>query len=371
MRYIDKKHKNLILNIMILSLFSSLAMAQKASIESTAAVNESLNNEDNILSLDIEDLLNIEVTSVGKKQQTLSDAAAAIFVITEDDIRQSGVTSIPEALRMAPGIEAAKINSSKWAISSRGFNGRAANKLLVMIDGRTVYTPSFSGVYWEVQDTVLEDIERIEVIRGPGATLWGANAVNGVINIITKNTVDTQGTLAILGGGTYEKAFSTLRHGGQINEDTYARAYIKGSKRGNNELLSGGMADDDWKTFQSGGRIDSQLNHSDRFTIQGDFYQGKLSEEIHSPILTAPYSLHTNKTTDTSGANILGRWQHAESLSSDYTLQAYYDYTSREDAATGVDHHIFDLDFNHHFSFQEHHDVVWGVGYRYIKGDYN
>ncbi len=145
----------------------------------------------NILSLDIEQLMNMEVTSVSKKAQTLPDSAAAVFVITQEDIRQSGVTSIPEALRMAPGIEVARIDTNKWAISSRGFNSRFANKLLVMIDGRTVYTPAFSGVYWDVQDTLLEDIERIEVIRGPGAALWGANAVNGVINIITKNAIDT------------------------------------------------------------------------------------------------------------------------------------------------------------------------------------
>ncbi|MCW8930385.1 MAG: TonB-dependent receptor [Gammaproteobacteria bacterium] len=333
--------------------------------------NEVLNSEQNILALDIEDLLNIEVTSVGKKEQTLSDVAAAVFVITEDDIKQSGVTNIPEALRMAPGIEVARINSSKWAISSRGFNSRFANKLLVMIDGRTVYTPSFSGVYWEVQDTVLEDVERIEVIRGPGATLWGTNAINGVINIITKHSIDTLGTLAVVGGGTYEKAFTTFRHGEEISKNTFGRAYIKGFKRGNYELSSGGTADDNWKMFQGGGRIDSQLNHRDQFTIQGDFYQGRISEEMTTPLLSAPYSLYSSDTTNTSGANLLGRWQHTESLSSDYTLQAYYDYTSRDDTILDNNHHIFDLDFNHHISVHKHHDIVWGVGYRYIKGDYD
>jgi iron complex outermembrane receptor protein len=372
MRRIDTIYHIILFISVFLSLSSQFALAQSDTIQTQLSSNSQQTQitKQNIFTLNIEELLNVEVTSVGKKEQTLSDTAAAVFVITAEDIKQSGVTSIPEALRMAPGIEVARINSNKWSISSRGFNSRFANKLLVMIDGRTVYTPLFSGVFWEVQDTVLEDVERIEVIRGPGATLWGSNAVNGVINVITKNAINTQGTMAVLGAGSYEKGFTTLRHGGKISTNSYGRIYFKGNKRGNFERLNGGLANDDWSMLQSGGRIDTQINSQDQLTIQGDFYQGKVQENISAPILTVPYTLYSNDTTDTSGGNILGRWEHTESLSSDYTLQAYYDYTSRDDAFNKITHHTIDLDFKHRFSFQDRHEIVWGAGYRYIDGQY-
>src|ERR1700747_2308611 len=180
-----------------------------------------------VTSMSVEDLMNLQVTSVSKHKEKLADAAAAIFVLTQEDIRRSGARSIPEALRLAPGVEVARIDENKWAITSRGFNGRFANKLLVLIDGRSVYTPLFSGVYWNVQDTLLEDVDRIEIIRGPGATLWGANAVNGVINIITKEAKDTQGGLLTAGGGNELQGFAATRYGGKIGAGTYYRAYSK------------------------------------------------------------------------------------------------------------------------------------------------
>src|SRR5881227_4096496 len=180
-----------------------------------------------VTAMSMEDLMNMQVTSVSKRSQKLADAAAAVFVITQDDIRRSGATSIPEALRLVPGLEVARIDQNKWAIGSRGFNGRFDNKLLVLIDGRSVYTPLFSGVYWNVQDVMLEDVDRIEVIRGPGATLWGANAVDGVINIITKPARNTQAGLATAGGGNELRGFSNLRYGGTVNQDSYYRAYAK------------------------------------------------------------------------------------------------------------------------------------------------
>ncbi len=183
------------------------------------------------LDLPLEDLLSMEVTSVSKKKQQLNEVAAAVFVITQEDIRRSGVTSIPEALRMAPGLQVAKIDNNKWAISCRGFNTQFANKLLVLIDGRSVYTPSYSGVYWDAQDTLLEDIDRIEVIRGPGATLWGANAVNGVINIITKLAGHTQGGRLVAGAGDEEQSFTSLRYGAELNENIHGRAYFKFNER--------------------------------------------------------------------------------------------------------------------------------------------
>jgi len=181
-------------------------------------------NLPDVTAMSVEDLMNVQVTSVSKRSQKLADAAAAIFVITQEDIRRSGATSIPEALRMVPGVQVARIDENKWAISARGFNGRFANKLLVLIDGRSVYTPLFSGVYWNIQDVMLEDVDRIEVIRGPGATLWGANAVNGVINIITKAAKSTQSALAVAGGGTETRGSGGVRYGGRLNQGTYYRA---------------------------------------------------------------------------------------------------------------------------------------------------
>jgi len=188
-------------------------------------------SKSDVTELSIEDLMEQKVTSVAKTEQAFSDTAAATFVITQDDLRRSGVTNIPEALRMVPGVQVARIDSNKWAITARGFNGRFANKLLVLIDGRTVYTPSFSGVYWETQDLVLEDIERIEVIRGPGASVWGANAVNGIINIITKSAEDTQGGLISLTAGDEERVIAGVRYGGPLGEQGYYRIYGKHFER--------------------------------------------------------------------------------------------------------------------------------------------
>ena len=202
--------------------------------------------------------MRIEVTSVSKKGEQLSDAPSAIFVITQEDIRRSGVTSIPEALRMAPGVEVARIDANKWAVSARGFNSRFATKLLVLMDGRSVYSPVFSGVWWDVQDTLLEDIDRIEVIRGPGATLWGANAVNGVINIITKKAGETQGGLATVGVGTEEKGFGSFRYGLKLGEHSDARAYVKYFNRDASVTSTGATAADDWDQFRTGFRLDHE-----------------------------------------------------------------------------------------------------------------
>src|SRR5690242_14134951 len=214
------------------------------------------NNQVDVTAMSVEDLMNMQVTSVSKHTQRVSDSAAAVFVITQEDIRRSGATSIPEALRLAPGVEVARIDENKWAIASRGFNGRFDNKLLVLIDGRSVYTPLFSGVYWNVQDVLLEDVDRIEVIRGPGATLWGANAVNGVINIITKKAKDTQSALVTAGGGTEERGVGGGRYGGKIGNNTYYRAYGKYFNWGPSEYAGGVPAHDGWDAVRGGFRAD-------------------------------------------------------------------------------------------------------------------
>ena len=229
---------------------------------------------DAYLDMPLEQLLSMEVTSVSKKPQKVSEAAAAVFVITEEDIRRSGVTSIPEVLRMAPGVQVARVNTNKWAISARGFNGLHAQKLLVLIDGRSIYTPSYAGVYWDVQDTLLEDVARIEVIRGPGATLWGANAVNGIINIITKQAADTQGGFVTLGAGNEEKAFGGMRYGVRLGDSGHGRAYFKFFDRDSYTFKETDVdSKDGWDGVHAGFRADLKLSPRDELTVQGDVYE--------------------------------------------------------------------------------------------------
>lgn len=320
--------------------------------------------DEEVLDLNIEELVNIKVTSVSKKVQSLSDAPAAIFVISHEDIKRSGVTSIPEALRMAPGIDVARINSNKWAISARGFNGSVANKLLVLVDGRSVYDPTFAGVNWDVQDTLLEDVERIEVIRGSGATLWGANAVNGVINIITKHTEDTQGGLLTAGGGDKETGFGALRYGKKLGDETYARAYVKGFQRDAFKTPNGFEGNDAWDKQQGGFRLDSRLTDQDELTVQGDLYQGKINKAEILPTVAPPYYLPTNNSYQISGWNINSIWQHNYSLTSASKLQFYYDHRRRDEYIL-QDIDTLDVDFQHNFKWGERQNVIWGLNYRY------
>lgn len=322
-------------------------------------------DQNEALNLSVEDLLNVEVTSVAKKAQSLNDAAAAIFVISNEDIKRSGVTSIPDALRLAPGLDIAKINANQWAVSSRGFNGRFANKLLVLIDGRNAYSRSFSGVYWENQDVMMEDIDRIEVIRGPGAALWGANAVNGVINIITKNSAETQGGLLTGGGGNQERGFGSLRYGTKLGEDTTARAYVKGFDRNQNTLQSGGKAGDNWDKVQGGFRLDSQLSMQDALTVQGDVYKATINQFAYFPQISAPYQATGNVSNDDVGGNLLGRFQHTFSPTSDYSLQFFYDAYKHQEAIFTDSRHTLDLQFQHRFGLLDWHEIIWGGAYNY------
>ena len=327
-------------------------------------------NDEDLMELSLEDLLDIKVTSVSKKAQSLSEAAAAVFVISQDDIRRSGVTTIPEALRMVPGVQVARIDANKWAISARGFNGRFANKLLVLIDGRSVYTPFFSGVFWDVQDTVLEDIDRIEVIRGPGATLWGANAVNGVINIITKAAANTQGGLVSAGFGTEERGFGTVRYGSKLGDNAHYRVYAKYFDRdGGVALDSGDGTADDWHATRAGFRLDWAGTDRDAVTVQGDIYDGDSGETIRILSLQPPFSSIREADQGVSGGNILMRWERTFSELSDLTLQFYYDRTDRDAELLDLTRDTFDIDFQHRFPLMERHDLIWGLGYRYTEDD--
>jgi len=328
-------------------------------------------NQDELINLSVEDLLNVEVISVAKKAKSLNDSPAAIFVITQDDIKRIGATSVPEALRLAPGLDVARIDSNKWAISARGFNGRFANKLLVLIDGRSIYTRAFAGVYWENQDVMLEDVERIEVIRGPGATLWGANAVNGVINIITKHSEDTQGGLLVAGGGTEEQGFGSFRYGGKINTDTTARVYIKGFKRDENTHELGGEAGDDWDKVQGGFRMDSQLSLHDKLTIQGDAYRSEINQNSKFPQIAPPYQTNLNESIDSFGGNLLARHQHTFSSTSNYSLQVFYDFYERNETFINESRHVIDIDIQHRFALLDWNDIVWGAAYRYNHDNFS
>ncbi|MDP8245635.1 MAG: TonB-dependent receptor [Candidatus Hinthialibacter antarcticus] len=314
--------------------------------------------------LSLEDLLQVEITSVSKKKESVSGAPAAVFVITNEDIRRSGATSIPEALRLAPGLIVARIDSNKWAITSRGFNDRLSNKLLVLIDGRSVYTPLFSGVYWEFQDVVLEDIDRIEVIRGPGATLWGANAVNGVINIITKNARETQGGLVSVGGGTQEHGFGTVRYGGSLGEDFYYRTYLKYFNRDGYLDENENEAEDDWDMLRGGFRADWQMDENDSLTLQGDGYGGSVGNIYTFPKPNDPFWVFENVNDNAQGANFLSRWTREFSEDSDLSLQFFYDYTERDHYAFHERRDILDWDFQHRFKIGERQELVWGLGYR-------
>jgi iron complex outermembrane recepter protein len=229
----------------------------------------------NLSAMSLEDLLNIKVTSVSKTEQKLSETASAIYVITQEDISRSGATNVPDLLRMVPGIDVAQINSNAWAISVRSFNGRFSNELLAMVDGRTVYTPSFGGVWWDVLDFPLENIERIEVIRGPGGSVWGANAVNGVVNIITKKASQTKGAMVVAGGGNLEQGFGTLQYGGEAGIATNYRVYAKYFNDSQLPGVTGANSGDNWHVLRGGFRADSSISAKDSLTLQGDVYSGR------------------------------------------------------------------------------------------------
>jgi len=318
--------------------------------------------------LNLEDLINVEVMSVSKKSEKLFETHAAIFVITNEDIKRSGATNIPEALRMVPGIEVAKIDSNKWAITSRGFSGRFANKLLVLIDGRSVYTPLFSGVFWDVQDTVMEDIDRIEIIRGPGATLWGANAVNGVINIITRHSKKTKGWLFSGGAGTMEKGFGCIRYGDKLGDESSYRIYAKYFDRDNSYDHSGNHQSDDWHFLQGGFRIDLKGNDKrNLLTFQADAYNGKSGQTISLPKFSFPYSDKVIEDAKKTGNNVLFKWNHIISDSSDFAFQLYYDQIRHKESIIDQHQNIFDLDFQHKFLIFKRHEIVWGAGIRRIS----
>jgi iron complex outermembrane receptor protein len=316
--------------------------------------------------LSLEQLGNVEVTTASKAPVKVSRTPAAIYVISQDDIRRSGVASLPEALRLAPGVEVARIDSVKWAVGIRGFETRLSRAVLVLIDGRTVYSPLFHGVYWEVQDTLLEDIDRIEVIRGPGGTIWGANAVDGVINIITRSSKDTHGTLVSAGGGNTDQGFLDLRQGGNTGNFNY-RVYAKGLTHGS-EFHPDNRQFDDWRKTQAGFRTDWDPTSHDSLTVQGDLYDEEAGQSIRITYLSPPSASNVQTNVDLSGGNLLARWRRTMDDSSGFELQTYYDRVNRAGPSQSEYRDTFDLDFVHHFAWRGGQNITWGLGARISLG---
>ncbi|MBT5111253.1 MAG: TonB-dependent receptor [Rhodospirillaceae bacterium] len=317
--------------------------------------------------LSLEQLMNVRVTSVSKKPQRVSESAAAVHVITSDDIRRSGATSVPELLRNVPGLHVARIDSSKWAISTRGFNGRFSNKLLVLMDGRSLYTPIFSGVFWDVQDTFLDDIERIEIIRGPGGTVWGANAVNGVINIITKDSKKTKGTLVTGIMGSEEHGNFAARYGQEIDQNSSFRVFAKHTKRDAGILPDGQNGSDDWDMQRGGFRYDSTMSSGTNLMIQGQVYTGNAGQLVGFPTLTAPFTNTFADDASLNGQFVLGRWSSNSSTRSKLNIQMYVDRTVRREAHANVETNTFDIEAQKRQQFSTIHDVVSGIGYRWNR----
>lgn len=318
--------------------------------------------------LSLEQLSNVEVTTVSKKPQRLATVAESIYVLSGADIRRSGATSVPEALRLVPGVQVARIDSNKWSIGVRGFGSRLARAVLVLIDGRTVYNPLFAGTYWEIQDLLLEDIDRIEVIRGPGGTLWGANAFNGVINIITKAAAATQGALVSVGGGSEERGFVGVRYGGRFGDAVRYRLYAKYFNRDAGENNDGPNYDD-WQMGRGGFRLDWQPETRDTVTLQGDLYLGELGNSVAVARFQPPFQQTLIKDSDTSGGNILGRWTRTLSATSSLSTQLYYDHTFRRDPNFREERDSVDLDAQHRFRLPWQQEIVWGLGYRFTTDD--
>ncbi len=314
--------------------------------------------------MSLEQLGNVEVTTASKEPEQVWQTPAAIYVLTQDDIRRSGATTIPELLRLVPGVEVARIDSDHWAVGVRGFGGEFSKSLLVLIDGRSVYSPLFAGVYWQVQDTLLEDVDRVELIRGPGGTIWGANAVNGIINIITRKAKDTHGTLASLGGGDIDQGAAESRFGGARGKGMDYRVYGKGFIR-NHEFNPDGMHYDEWRMGQLGFRTDWTINARDTLNVQGDMYLGRNGERVDASYYSPPSVALLSAPHSTSGGNLMAGWRRQITGNSDIEAHGYFDRTTRFSPQLDEIRNTYDLDLLYHIMVKEHQDVLLGAGARW------
>ena len=327
----------------------------------TVASAQQTTSTEDLKRMSLQEVLQIEVTTVSRVPEPIATVPAAAFVITQEDIRRSGATSIPELLRMVPGVQVARLGGGTWAIGIRGFADRLSRSVLVLIDGRAVYSPLFAGTYWETQDTLLADIDRIEVIRGPGGTLWGANAVNGIINIITKTAKETQGALVSAGGGPVERGFGEFRYGGSTPDVNY-RAYAKAFDRGA-EYHQDGSAFSTWRAAQAGARVDRPLPGDRMVTVEGDVYDGRLGERPTLSSYTPPFTRTFETDAPLSGGNVVARY-----AGPDFQFQTYYDRTNRREQPVAEDRDTFDLDFQQTLRRWTHQVATWGGEYRLTSG---
>jgi iron complex outermembrane recepter protein len=338
-------------------------IAEELSLDSVTA--------EQLASLDIEALMRVQVTSVARRPQALDQSAAAVQVLTAEDIRRSGVLTLPELFRLVPGLSVAQANSQSWAISARGFSTVFVNKMLVLIDGRSIYTPLNGGVFWDGQDTLLEDIERIEVIRGPGASLWGANAVNGVINIITKSAHATHGLSVSAGVGNEERAHAGARYGGSLGPHASYRAFAKYFLRDATARADGTSADDDYYMIRGGFRLDARLSQAGVMVVQGEMFSNRWGEVVKVATLDPPHERTLATRQGAAGGHLRARWSHRISSRADWEVQAYYDQMNRHIPEVVGDQrlHLTGIDIQQRFSWGERQDLVWGAGYRFYRDD--
>jgi iron complex outermembrane recepter protein len=332
------------------------------SLAHTAAYGQA--PQPDLTKLNLQDLVNLEVTSVSKKAQRVSATAAAIFVITQEDISRSGALNIPDLLRRVPGLNVAQISASAWAISARGFNDHFTDKLLVMLDGRSVYTPTFSGVYWDGLDLPLEDIERIEIIRGPGGSSWGANAVNGVINIITKRASETHGGLLVAGGGNLQQGFGTVQYGSTVGRNTDYRIFGKYFNDTHMAALAGDDGADQWSVSRAGFRTDTKFSSSNSVTLEGDLYTGREGQIIPVfPSFTYPLLQFVTVAPRLSGGYLQSIWDHHYSGGSDSILQLSFDRYQRAGLLDEA-RNTFNIDFQDRVAWGSRHEIVLGAAFR-------
>lgn len=335
-----------------------------ASSSASFAAAPGVRDIDPVLSFSLEQLMQITVTSASKKEESIAKAAAAVFVIKADDIRRSGATNVPEALRLAPGVQVAAIGHNRWSVSIRGFNSRFSNKLLVLVDGRAIYSPAFSGVFWEHNDIPLNNIDRIEVIRGPGGSLWGANAVNGIINIITYSAKDTQGGLISATAGNEVNGSAMARYGWTLDEETHLRLHANSKSVDGGQAVAGGDGPDSWKTQQAGFRLDATRG-GDKYSLQGNVGDYRAGDRIAALTAVPPYATQLNTNGAGQSAHLLGKWER-QTATGAHSLQAFIDHNDTDLGFARYRNDTFDLEYQQQIT-GETHDLVWGLGYRTSK----
>jgi iron complex outermembrane recepter protein len=354
------------LSLLAASAYADPVTNQEPIVKSPTSQPSVGSGASDLTSLSLEDLMNVQVTSVSKKKESIAVAPAAVAVINQDDISRSGFSTIPDLLRMAPGVDVGRINSFTWAVGVRGLNDQYNSNLLVLQDGRSVYSSLFAGVYWDTVDYMLPDLDRIEVIRGPGATLWGANAVNGVINITSKDAQETQGLLVDSRASNDESDIG-VRYGGKLSDDTYYRAYFKTAYFNELDDTNGDNAGDDWRSLRGGFRIDKHASDADTLTLQGDVGDNLINEPFNQPIPAPPFTEPIKYQREDVTGNLLSRWSHRFSDDSDFALQVYYDYLKVNSASTDYNQNTIDIDFHHRIKLDARNEVTWGLGYRLVN----